>query len=98
MRYEKGHKDLTRQHILDVASEQFRTHGVAAAGVAGIMSEAGPTNGGFYAHFKLKGGLVQAVLCDVFNKGEKTLPAAAGGGKGVEGLIPAFLSAPPPAD
>ncbi len=32
MRYEKGHKDTTRQHIIDVASAQFRESGVAAVG------------------------------------------------------------------
>ncbi len=41
MRYEKGHKELTRQRIIEVASGQFRAHGVAAAGLAGIMTEAG---------------------------------------------------------
>ncbi len=45
MRYEKGHKDATRQRIIDVASRQFREQGLAAVGLAGIMSEAGLTNG-----------------------------------------------------
>ena len=48
MRYEKGYRDSTRQHILDVASAQFRENGIAAAGIAGIMSAAGLTNGAFY--------------------------------------------------
>ena len=51
MRYEKGHKDATRQRIIDTASRQFRENGVAAVGIAGIMSDAGLTNGAFYAHF-----------------------------------------------
>jgi TetR/AcrR family transcriptional regulator, transcriptional repressor for nem operon len=62
MRYEKGHKEATRQHIIDVASRQFRESGVAAAGLAGIMSAAGLTNGAFYAHFESKEDLVRAVL------------------------------------
>ena len=37
MRYEKGHRETTRQHIIDVASAQFRAGGVAAIGLAGIM-------------------------------------------------------------
>jgi len=56
MRYEKGHKDLTRQHILDVASEQFRTHGVAAAGVAGIMSGGGADQRGLLRSLQIEGG------------------------------------------
>jgi TetR/AcrR family transcriptional regulator, transcriptional repressor for nem operon len=92
MRYEKGHKDQTRQRIVDVASGQFRTQGVAAAGLAGIMSEAGLTNGAFYAHFKSKEDLVQAVLCNVLNRREQTLRAAAESGKGLEGVIRDYLS------
>ena len=51
MRYEKGRKDTTHDHILDVAARRFRKNGIAASGLAGIMSEAGLTNGAFYAHF-----------------------------------------------
>jgi len=40
MRYEKGHRETTRQRIIDVASAQFREGGVAAIGIAGIMSAA----------------------------------------------------------
>jgi TetR/AcrR family transcriptional regulator, transcriptional repressor for nem operon len=40
MRFEKGHKAATRQHIVEVASKSFRRDGVSAAGIAGIMGEA----------------------------------------------------------
>jgi TetR/AcrR family transcriptional regulator, transcriptional repressor for nem operon len=92
MRYEKGHKDSTRQRIIDVASSQFRAHGVAAAGLAGIMTEAGLTNGAFYAHFSSKEDLVQAVLDNALNRREQTLRAAADGGKGLESVIRDYLS------
>ena len=59
MRYEKGHKDASRQRILGVATERFRTDGIAATGLASIMSEAGLTNGVFYPHFKSKAALVR---------------------------------------
>ncbi len=62
MRYGKGHKDSTRQRIVEVASRQFRAGGVAGAGVAGVMAEAGLTNGAFYAHFDSKEDLVREVL------------------------------------
>jgi TetR/AcrR family transcriptional regulator, transcriptional repressor for nem operon len=68
MRYEKGHKETTRQHIIDVASRQFREGGVAAVGIAGIMSEAGLTNGAFYVHFDSKEDLVRAVLSDALEQ------------------------------
>lgn len=62
MRYEKGHKDASRQRIIAVATERFRTDGIAASGLAAIMSDAGLTNGAFYPHFKSKAELVRASL------------------------------------
>jgi TetR/AcrR family transcriptional repressor of nem operon len=62
MRFEKGHKAATRRHIVDVASRCFRRDGVSAAGIAGIMGEAGLTNGAFYPHFESKEALVREAL------------------------------------
>ena len=59
MRFEKGHKAATRRHIVDVASKCLRRDGVAAAGIAGIMSEAGLTKGAFSPHFGSKEELVR---------------------------------------
>jgi TetR/AcrR family transcriptional regulator, transcriptional repressor for nem operon len=68
MRYEKGHRESTRRHILDVASAQFRENGIAGAGLAGIMSAAGLTNGAFYTHFESKEDLVREVLLDALGQ------------------------------
>jgi TetR/AcrR family transcriptional regulator, transcriptional repressor for nem operon len=92
MRYEKGHKDLTRQRIIDVASRQFRQNGVAAAGLAGIMAEAGLTNGAFYAHFKSKEDLLRAVLADALGRREQTLKAALEGGQGLSAVVRSYLT------
>lgn len=62
MRYEKGHKDASRQRIMSVATESFKTEGIAGSGLAGIMSKAGLTNGAFYPHFKSKTDLVRESL------------------------------------
>jgi TetR/AcrR family transcriptional regulator, transcriptional repressor for nem operon len=70
MRYDKGHKDATRQRIIDVASRQFRKQGVAAVGLAGIMTDAGLTNGAFYAHFGSKEDLVREVLSNPGRRNE----------------------------
>src|ERR1700754_3117125 len=75
MRYEKGHKETTRRHILGVASAQFRENGIAAVGLAGIMAEAGLTNGAFYTHFESKEDLVQAVLLNALGGREQKLRA-----------------------
>ncbi|MEJ1117142.1 TetR/AcrR family transcriptional regulator [Phyllobacterium sp. CCNWLW109] len=62
MRFEKGHKENTRRRIVDVASKRFRADGAAASGLAGIMTEAGLTNGAFYAHFDSKEALVKEAM------------------------------------
>ncbi len=59
MRYEKGRREASRQRIMDVATERFRSDGIAASGLAGIMGEAGLTNGAFYPHFPSKAALVR---------------------------------------
>src|SRR3954452_3104781 len=71
MRYEKGRKDETRRHILDVATARFRESGIAAVGLASIMSDAGLTNGAFYSHFSSKEELVREVLLDALTRREE---------------------------
>ena len=93
MRYEKGHKETTRRHILDVASAQFRENGVAAVGLAGIMAEAGLTNGAFYTHFESKEDLVRAVLLDALTRREEKHRANLQNAIGLESVIRDYLSA-----
>ena len=93
MRYEKGHKETTRRHILDVASAQFRENGVAAVGIAGIMADAGLTNGAFYAHFDSKEDLVRSVLLDALTRREEKHRANLESGRGLESVIRDYLTA-----
>ncbi len=88
MRYEKGHKDTTRQHIIDVAARRFRQDGVAAAGLAGIMTDAGLTNGAFYTHFKSKDDLVCETLMNSLDTIRERILAAGQG----DGAIREYLS------
>jgi AcrR family transcriptional regulator len=92
MRYDKGHKDETRRHILDVASAQFRESGIAAVGLAGIMSEAGLTNGAFYTHFESKEDLVREVLTDALTRREERHKANLENGVSAETVIRDYLS------
>jgi TetR/AcrR family transcriptional repressor of nem operon len=92
MRYEKGHKDATRAHIIDIASAQFREGGVAAVGIAGIMAGAGLTNGAFYNHFESKEDLVEAVLVNALGGRKVGLRANLEAGKGLEATIRDYLS------
>ena len=91
-RYDKGHRDATRRHILDVASVQFCESGIAAVGLAGIMSEAGLTNGAFYTHFSSKEELVREVLLDSLERREQRHKDNLESGVGLETTIRDYLS------
>jgi len=91
-RYDKGHRDTTRRHILDVASTQFRESGIAAVGLAGIMAEAGLTNGAFYTHFASKEDLVRAVLLDALERREQRHRDNLENGVALETVIRDYLS------
>src|SRR5207302_100038 len=91
MRYEKGRKDASRQRILEVASERFRCDGIAATGLAGIMSDAGLTNGAFYPHFPSKADLVrETVAAAMESQGDLMRETLTAGG--VEAVIAEYLS------
>jgi TetR/AcrR family transcriptional repressor of nem operon len=92
MRYDKGQRDLTRRRIIEVASRRFREDGLAAAGLAGIMADAGLTNGAFYTHFASKEKLVQAVVFDALCRREARLRTLPQGGPGLEAMIRDYLS------
>ena len=62
MRYEKGHKEATRQRIVETAAARFRKDGIEGVGVADLMAEAGLTHGGFYSHFASKEELVREAM------------------------------------
>ncbi|MER8422350.1 TetR/AcrR family transcriptional regulator [Mesorhizobium sp. M0976] len=92
MRYEKGRKDASRSRIMEVAAERFRSDGIAASGLATIMSDAGLTNGAFYPHFQSKAELVrESVAAALDAQSQQVQEALAAGGP--EMAIEAYLSA-----
>ncbi len=92
MRYEKGHKDATRQRLIDEASRRFKGEGVAAVGLAGLMQGAGLTNGAFYAHFKSKNDLVDHVLADALDRRNAAVAKIFEDGGNLEAVIRGYLS------
>ncbi|HEX7944779.1 MAG TPA: TetR/AcrR family transcriptional regulator [Phenylobacterium sp.] len=92
MRYEKGRKDVSRRRITEVAAERFRRDGIAASGLAGIMSEAGLTNGAFYPHFGSKADLVRASLEAALEEQTSQMREALAAG-GLEAVLAVYLSA-----
>lgn len=91
MRYEKGRKDASRRRIMEVAAERFRSDGIAASGLAGIMREAGLTNGAFYPHFQSKAELVRESVTETLEAQSNRLQERLAAG-GLEAAIAAYLS------
>jgi TetR/AcrR family transcriptional regulator, transcriptional repressor for nem operon len=92
MRYEKGRKDTSRDRIMEAAAERFRSDGIAASGLATIMSDAGLTNGAFYPHFQSKAQLVsECVVAALESQAQQLREMLASGGP--EMAIAAYLSA-----
>lgn len=92
MRFEKGNKTETRRHILDVASKRFRQDGISAAGIAGIMSQAGLTNGAFYLHFESKEQLVREAVSSAISQQQHRVEESRRAGQGLEHVIRTYLS------
>ena len=92
MRYSKDHKQTTRQHILEAAGRRFKQEGIDGAGVAAVMSDAGLTNGAFYAHFASKEDLVANVLADQLRAQRHSFDAQPSDRTGLEAFIRSYLS------
>jgi TetR/AcrR family transcriptional regulator, transcriptional repressor for nem operon len=91
MRYEKGRKDASRRQIMKVAGERFRQDGIAASGLASVMSDAGLTNGAFYAHFGSKAELVRETIAAALEDLSKQVDGAIAAG-GLEAVTATYLS------
>jgi len=89
MRYEKGHKEATRQRIVETAATEFRRNGIDGIGVADVMAKAGLTHGGFYSHFKSKEELVRAAIEEAAKKSRFRKIAEEGGS--LEQLVRMYL-------
>jgi TetR/AcrR family transcriptional regulator, transcriptional repressor for nem operon len=92
MRYGKNHKQATRQRILEAAGRRFKQDGIDGAGVAAVMSDAGLTNGAFYAHFASKEDLVANVLADQLRTQRQSFETQPSDRAGLEAFIRSYLS------
>ena len=92
MRYGKDQKQATRQRIVEAAGRRFKEDGIDGAGVAAVMSDAGLTNGAFYAHFTSKEDLVANVLADQLRGQRQSLDAQPSDRAGLEAFVRSYLS------
>jgi TetR/AcrR family transcriptional regulator, transcriptional repressor for nem operon len=91
-RYDKKHKQATRQRILDTAGQRFKTDGIDGSGVATLMADAGLTNGAFYAHFASKDDLVAHVVADQLTSQAASFAELPPGRPGLEQFLHEYLS------
>jgi len=91
MRYAPGHNEATRERISNAASRLFREDGIAAVGLAKIMTQAGLTVGTFYTHFKSKEALVRETLRLALRARHEQLLLALSAGN-LEVAVRAYLS------
>ena len=92
MRYSKGHKQATRQRIVEAAGRRFKQDGIDGAGIATVMSDAGLTNGAFYAHFASKEDLVANVLADQLRAQRQSFDSQASERAGLQAFVRSYLS------
>ena len=92
MRYGKDQKQATRQRIVEAAGRRFKQDGIDGAGVAAVMSDAGLTNGAFYAHFASKEDLVANVLADQLRAQRQSVDAEPPDRAGLEAFVRSYLS------
>jgi TetR/AcrR family transcriptional regulator, transcriptional repressor for nem operon len=92
MRYGKDQKQATRQRIVEAAGRRFKQDGIDGAGVAAVMSDAGLTNGAFYAHFTSKEDLVANVLADQLRAQRHSLDSQPSDRAGLEAFVRSYLS------
>src|SRR5947209_3011768 len=92
MRYSKDQNQATRRRILEAAGRRFKQDGIDGAGVAIVMSDAGLTNGAFYAHFTSKEDLVENVLADQLRAQRHSFDDQPSGRAGLEAFIRSYLS------
>src|SRR5215216_871946 len=92
MRYGKAQKKVPRRRILEAAGRRFKQDGIDGAGVAAVMSDAGLTNGAFYAHFSSKEDLFANVLADQLRAQRQSFDAQPSDRAGLEAFVRSYLS------
>ncbi|MFF4275713.1 TetR/AcrR family transcriptional regulator [Streptomyces sp. NPDC001536] len=91
-RYAKEHKQVTRQRIIETAGRRFKQDGLDGSGISTLMSDAGLTNGAFYAHFASKDALIATVVSEELNAQVAQYTTLRPGIPGLEDLIREYLS------
>src|SRR5260370_26554447 len=95
MRYSAQHKARTHAGLLKKATEQFRSKGLQATGIAKLMGQMGLTHGGFYVHFQNKSELIATATAKMFVETVNQMRLAGEGatdGNEREAIVSSYLS------
>jgi TetR/AcrR family transcriptional repressor of nem operon len=91
-RYDAEHKAETRRRIIETAGRRFKQDGIDGSGVAALMTDAGLTNGAFYAHFASKDDLVANVVADQLRAQRAVLGSLPSGRAALEEFVREYLT------
>lgn len=91
-RYGTEHKDATRRRIIETAGRRLKCDGIDGAGITALMSDAGLTNGAFYAHFASKDDLIAAVVADQLEAQATTIAELPEGREALTDYVRWYLS------
>jgi TetR/AcrR family transcriptional regulator, transcriptional repressor for nem operon len=92
MRYGPEQSEKTKQRVVKIAAAEMRKHGPDKVGVAGVMSRAGLTHGGFYAHFGSKDDLIAAAVERMFEESREFMREWTAG-KAKDDALRAYINA-----
>jgi TetR/AcrR family transcriptional regulator, transcriptional repressor for nem operon len=91
-RYDAEHKAQTRRRIIETAGRRLKQDGIDGSGIAALMTDAGLTNGAFYAHFESKDDLVANVVADQLRAQHAVLDSLPAGQGALEEFIRDYLA------
>ena len=91
-RYDAQHKAETRRRIIETAGRRLKQDGIDGSGIAALMTDAGLTNGAFYAHFESKDDLVANVVADQLRAQRAVLDSLPAGQAALEEFIRDYLA------
>ena len=91
-RYGVEHKAETRRRIIESAGRRLKQDGIDGSGIAALMTDAGLTNGAFYAHFESKDDLVANVVADQLATQRAVLASLPEGRAALEEFVREYLA------
>jgi TetR/AcrR family transcriptional repressor of nem operon len=93
MGHSQAQKAETRERLIGEAAAQIRKDGLESVSVAGLMSSAGLTHGGFYRHFGSRSALIAEALRRALSDGEaKAKASVAAAPTGLRASVRSYLS------